>query len=91
MMIMNGAMKKIFVLFLFVLWWGTSFARIKVLCDVVYEKSIGEWSTFYRTEVEFLSGSEMDLINSSNKLCRNLVFTNKLCYYRNGASWSTSF
>ena len=34
-------------------------------CDVIYEKSVGEWSEFHRINVEFVSGREMrDIMKS---------------------------
>jgi hypothetical protein len=34
------------------------YARVTIMCDVVYEESVGKWSEFRRTNVEFLSGKE---------------------------------
>ena len=41
------------------------YGKFTVQCDVIYEKSVGEWSEFHRINVEFVSGREMrDIMKS---------------------------
>lgn len=58
---------------------GCLSARISVECDVVYEKSIGEWSDYYRRDVEFLSGREMGGLLNVNKLYAVIWFSQTNC------------
>lgn len=59
-------MKRLLLLFFLVITHLQINARITVICDVVYEKSIEEWSDYYRTNVDFLCGKEMnDIMNYS--------------------------
>lgn len=72
-------MKKLFCIVAVILFSLQLSARIAVICDVVYEKSLGEWSDFYRLEVEFLSGGEMGRILESNSLFAVIWFSQTNC------------
>lgn len=42
------------------------YGRFTAQCDVIYEKSVGEWSEYHRVNVEFVSGREMQNIMNQN-------------------------
>jgi hypothetical protein len=54
-------MNKIRVIFLLVSLFvaSSSFPRISIQCDVIYQNSNGSWSNYFRTKVDFLTGEEM--------------------------------
>ena len=55
------------------------FARLSVICDVIYEKSFAEWSEYYRREVEFVSGQELGRILDGNKLFAIIWYSQTQC------------
>src|SRR5690606_3620603 len=71
--------KSILFFFLLLLSTSLSFARIKVVCDVTYENTGGDWSNFYRTEVEFMAGNELDNTLQSNDLYAVIWFYQTNC------------
>lgn len=59
-------MKRGIVLILFFAFCLSVFSRISVECDVIYQRTDGSWSDFYRTNVEFVSGYELGYTNNRN-------------------------
>lgn len=73
-------MKRLVVFFFLVSSCLLIQARITVMCDVIYEKSLGEWSDYYRTDVDFMYGSEInDSQFDSNKLYAVIWFSQTEC------------
>jgi len=55
------------------------YARVTIMCDVVYEESVGKWSEFRRTNVEFLSGKEKGDILNQTKLYAIIWYSQSEC------------
>lgn len=55
------------------------YARVTIMCDVVYEESVGKWSEFRRTNVEFLSGKEKGDILNQTKLYAIIWYSQGEC------------
>lgn len=72
-------MKKVIALIVALLISAPLFARVSVICDVIYEKSFAEWSEYYRREVEFVSGQELGLILDGNKLFAIIWYSQTQC------------
>ncbi len=55
-------------------------ARVSILCDVVYEKSPGRWSDYFRTKVEFIKGSDLEMFSQdANTIFAVIWFSQTEC------------
>lgn len=59
-------MKSFLITLLFFVSSISTFARISIQCDVIYENSNDSWSDYYRTNVDFLTGIELGYIGNRN-------------------------
>ena len=73
-------MNKIRVIFLLVSLFvvSSSFPRISIQCDVIYQNSNGSWSNFFRTKVDFLTGEEMGYLGDRS-LYAAIWFSHENC------------
>lgn len=75
----NYDMKKIVTFFIAIILSTQLFARISIICDVIHEKSFAEWTDYYRTKVEFISGHEMQYSLEQNKLYAIIWYSQTQC------------
>lgn len=72
-------MKRFFSLFILLSLCFHVYGRFTAQCDVIYEKSVGEWSEFHRVNVEFVSGREMRDIMNQNSVYAVIWYSQTEC------------
>lgn len=72
--------KRILCVVVLLLFSAVLFARTTILCDVVYEQSPGRWSDYFRTKVDFIKGSELNIYGpDANNLFAVIWFSQTQC------------